>query len=98
MLSANPGRLGYVGRKPGSPSPDRDADSWYTPASDVEAAVPAVPAFPADPSPRTPSARTLYALSLFAWIKGHPSATDFEFVAMLERAEARAAKLGDAPR
>jgi hypothetical protein len=61
--------------------------------------VPAVPAVPADqdlPTPGTP--RLLYALSLFAWIKGHPDASSDDFVEMLERAEERTAKLRGEPR
>ena len=38
MLIADVNRLGYIGRKPGATLPDRDADSWYTPISYVEAA------------------------------------------------------------
>lgn len=38
MLTADVNRLGYIGRKPGAVPADRDADSWYTPASYIEAA------------------------------------------------------------
>lgn len=38
MLIADANRLGYVGRKPGAALPVRDADSWYTPSTYVEAA------------------------------------------------------------
>jgi hypothetical protein len=55
-----------------------------------------VPAVPADPSP--PSPRILYALSLFSWLKAHPDASRDQFLAMIDRAEARAAKLGEEPR
>jgi hypothetical protein len=37
--------------------------------------------------------RMLYALSIFAWTKGHPTSTSDDLIAMLERAEARAARL-----
>jgi len=37
MLIADASRLGYVGRKPGV-VPVRDADSWYTPSTYVDAA------------------------------------------------------------
>ncbi|HNC91760.1 MAG TPA: DNA N-6-adenine-methyltransferase [Anaerolineales bacterium] len=35
---ANINRMGYVGKKPGSGSADRDSDSWYTPAGYINAA------------------------------------------------------------
>lgn len=38
MSTADVNRLGYIGRKPGSISSDRDADSWYTPSAYIEAA------------------------------------------------------------
>jgi hypothetical protein len=57
-------------------------------------AVPAVPAVPDRYAGRPLSARELYAISIFSWTKAHPDSTRDEFLAMLERAEARASALG----
>ena len=64
-LPADVNRLSYVGRKPGTVVRDRDADSWYTPASYVEAARTVMDGIDLDPFSSEKANHTIRAANYF---------------------------------
>lgn len=48
--------------------------------------------YPEPEGTRELSARELYAVSIWSWTRAHPASSCEDFLAMLERAEARARK------
>lgn len=49
MTTANKTRLGYIGSVPGTATPNRDSDSWYTPSKYIESARKAMGSIDLDP-------------------------------------------------
>ena len=61
VSTADPARLGYIGRQPGKAKPDRDSDDWHTPSRYIEAARQVLGRIDVDPFSSATANRTVKA-------------------------------------